>query len=148
MVEGDYISRDEEEIVVEDFNEDQVLSFTQRLRQQLVKSMMPRGAMPEDNKDRVVLLQTLRDMDHTALSKLKINVEEKGLQDSQQIQDIVRRIAELNPGGPRSETPVRDHIPEPDLADLPEVEFTESQKKIGLVTENSKEFLARMGVER
>lgn len=56
--------------------DEDVLDFTKRQRVLLLESICDGGRIPKDSRDRVVMLQTLADMDRAALSKMKIKSEE------------------------------------------------------------------------
>lgn len=60
----------------ENLTDDDLLRFTQRTRKRLIDDMT-KGDMPSDNKDRMVLLTALADMDRTALGNKKIGAAEQ-----------------------------------------------------------------------
>lgn len=62
------------EIVLKE-NEEDDLDFVRGIRKDLIKSIVKRG-MPEDIKDRSILLTALADMDRTSLGKKKIKSDE------------------------------------------------------------------------
>lgn len=53
--------------------DDEVLQFTQGLRQNLISTLCAEGKMPDDPKTQQLLLATLGDMDRTALTKKRLN---------------------------------------------------------------------------
>lgn len=56
--------------------EDQDLAFTQEVRRKLVTEIAKDGKMPEETKDRMVLLSALADMDRQSLGVKKIKSDE------------------------------------------------------------------------
>lgn len=141
VIEGEYIPNDDDSVELTD---DQILQYTQKTRKQLATAIVSKG-MPEDKDDRTVLLQTLRDMDHTAISRKRLDVDNANLENDAMIIDIVSKMQELNPRGRR----LRDEDVAPrdvsvDESALVGYEFHEEEKKLGLPKETSKEFLERM----
>lgn len=141
VIEGEYIPNDDDSVELTD---DQILQYTQKTRKQLATAIVSKG-MPEDKDDRTVLLQTLRDMDHTAISRKRLDVDNANLENDAMIIDIVSKMQELNPRGRRLRD--EDIIPRDvsvDESALVGYEFHEEEKKLGLPKETSKEFLERM----
>ena len=145
-IDGEYIPNDGDhrEEVDDDVNSERLLDFTQRVRKELVSEITD-GGIPSDKEERTMLLQALRDMDQTSVNRLRLDVDKESNESSRAAQEIVKRLYEINPYGlrvrPGNEV---ERVPEPNVEDLPEIEFDEGEKAIGLVTETSAEFLQRM----
>lgn len=121
-----------------------ILHSTQRIRGAIVNDLVV-GGIPNDSKDTKLLLETLRDMDHTAHQNMKIDLEAKGIENDRAAQEIVNRLARLQPQGPRlMEHEVHgDRLPDiPDDA-IPDIDPVPGETDIGSSTENTKEFLER-----
>lgn len=58
-------------------DDDDVLSYTQRKRMELVEHLTANDKMPVEAKDQAVLLSALNDMDRQVVSKRKMKTEEK-----------------------------------------------------------------------
>lgn len=58
-------------------SEDQVLAYTQSKRKAIVQELTQKGAVPDDNSSRNMLLQALDGMDRAALTSKRIKAEEK-----------------------------------------------------------------------
>jgi hypothetical protein len=107
-------------------NEDQVLNFTQRKRQQIVTQMM--GAEGEKLKDlergdKMVLLQALDGMDRSALGKKRLKTDEKTAASAQAAAALIAQVLTapgINHAGrgdaPRAAIPtLPTDIPDPQL---------------------------------
>lgn len=151
--EGEYLPYDpdaEEERGAEQEYDDEVLSneemlnFSQKIRKGLVSEMTRKG-MPVDKDERTSLLQALRDMDQTSVNRLRLDVDKENNAGNRAAQEIVNRLYQANPYGLRARPgEERDTIPEPSLDELPDIEFTEGEKEVGLITETASDFLKRM----
>lgn len=127
-----------------ELTDDAILQYTQRTRKQLATAIVAKG-MPEDKDDRVVLLQTLRDMDQTAINRKRLDVDNANLENDAMIIDIVSKMQELNPRGRRlRDEDVRERTVIVDTTALDGHQFSEEEKRLGLPKETSKEFLERM----
>lgn len=60
----------------EDLSDDEILRYTQRTRKELV-GKITEGGMPDDNKDRALLLHALSDMDQTAINNKRLGAQQK-----------------------------------------------------------------------
>lgn len=89
---GDEIDSDE------DLSAEGLLRYSQGVRKNLVKSMTTRG-LPEDKADRQVLLQALHDMDQTSVNRLKLDVDRENTASGKAVQELVERLAQINPRG-------------------------------------------------
>lgn len=67
---------DEPEVIPPLPSEDSIQAFVHHRRMQLVKEMLKNdGSMPDDAKDRLVMLSALKDMDSSALNRKRLAVE-------------------------------------------------------------------------
>lgn len=147
-IEGEYLAQEDQEIEEHedemDLSSENLLNYTQMVRKRLINSMTKRG-MPDDKDDRRVLLQALHDMDQTSVNRLRLDVDKQSADNNRAAQEIINQLYRVNPYGlearPGEE---RDSIPEPNVTDLPAVEFDAGEKHIGLVTESSTDFMKRM----
>lgn len=64
----------------DDFNEDQILSYTHGIRKKVVNSIMEDGKVPKDTKEIAVLAGVLSDMDRAALTSKRIKTDDKNSQ--------------------------------------------------------------------
>lgn len=123
---------------------EEMLNYSQKIRKGLVSEMTRQG-MPVDKDERSSLLQALRDMDQTSVNRLRLDVDKENNAGNRAAQEIVNRLYQANPYGLRARPgEERDDVPEPRLDDLPELEFTEGEKEVGLITETASDFLKRM----
>jgi hypothetical protein len=127
-------------------DDDQVLQYTQGLRKQLVTAIVEKG-MPEDNKDRMVLLGALADMDRTALGNKRINKDEEIARDDRAAASILARVYETLGGknpfeqGVTIEGQARQvKLPEK-LLEV--VEFVDGETDIGISSESYEDFARR-----
>lgn len=56
--------------------EEDVLDFTKQQRVRLLETLCENGRVPTDNREQMIMLQTLADMDRAALAKMKIKVDQ------------------------------------------------------------------------
>ena len=63
--------------IQDEFNEDQILSYTHGIRKKVVNSIMEDGKVPKDTKEIAVLAGVLSDMDRAALTNKRIKSEDK-----------------------------------------------------------------------
>lgn len=150
-IEGEYLAHeDEEELEQEvdmDLSSENLLNYTQMVRKRLINSITRKG-MPEDKDERMQLMQALRDMDQTSVNRLRLDVDKQSAENSRAAQEIIGQLYQVNPYGLRARPgEERDTVPEPDVSDLPELEFDDGEKHIGLVTESSADFMKRMDGE-
>jgi len=150
-VEGEYLPYDgnaEEEQDDGVLSNEEMLNFSQKIRKELV-SDMTRAGMPADKDERSTLLQALRDMDQTSVNRLRLDVDKENNAGNRAAQEIVNRLYQANPYGLRARPgEERDDIPEPDVGEIPEIEFSEGEKEVGLITETASDFLKRMEDEK
>lgn len=127
---------------------EEMLNFSQKIRKGLVSDMTRKG-MPEDKDERSTLLQALRDMDQTSVNRLRLDVDKENNAGNRAAQEIVNRLYQVNPYGLRARPgEERDDIPEPEVGEIPEIEFSEGEKEVGLITETASDFLKRMDEEK
>jgi hypothetical protein len=150
-LEGEYMAHEEEEEMEHeddmDLSSENLLNYTQMVRKRLINSITARG-MPIDKDERMQLMQALRDMDQTSVNRLRLDVENKSADNNRAAQEIISQLYQVNPYGLRARPgEERDSYPEPEVKDLPDMEFDEGEKHIGLVTESSNDFIKRMESE-
>ena len=117
------------------------LDFTQKVRRVMVRELTKDG-LPSDNETLSMTLNALNSMDRTALSRMKLGVEQSAVENDKQIIEMATRLRdyELKPSQPGT---ARDDAPDADVIDLPPSEFNVGEDHIGLVTESAKEFMER-----
>mgnify|MGYP007057168716 CR=1 FL=1 len=144
VVEGELLPHENESIDLGELDDDSILLFTQKTRKELAIDITRRG-MPVDKDERATLLQTLRDMDQTAINRKRLNVDAANSENDSMVADIVRKMYELNPRGRRvTESEVVERIITVNSSALDQYSFTDDEKKIGLPKETAKDFLERM----
>lgn len=136
--------------------DDDILRFTQATRKKLVDSIVQDG-LPTDNKDRVVLLTALADMDRTALGNKKIGAAESIAEADRiaasAIAQINRQMAVHDPfaRGASSALLEGDYTyvsgPEADDRQLPILGDVELESEQGLSTMNYDQFTKMMDGE-
>lgn len=79
VTQGNFeVVNDEPEVIPPLPPDDSIQAFVHHKRVQLVKEMLtPEGKMPQDPKDRVVMLAALKDMDSSALNRQRLAIENK-----------------------------------------------------------------------
>lgn len=145
-LEGEYLPHEDRntEPVDEDLSNEGLMNFTQKIRKELVTDITRKG-MPADKDERSTLLQALRDMDQTSVNRLRLDVDKENNNNNRAAQEIVNRLYQVNPYGLQAQPGhERAEIPEPNPDEIPQIEFDEGEKEIGLITETSSEFLKRM----
>lgn len=136
--------------------DDDILRFTQATRKRLVDKIVEDG-LPSDNKDRMVLLTALADMDRTALGNKKIGAAESIAEADRiaasAIAQINRQMAVHDPYASRSRAELLEgeytHIdgPEADDRRLPELGDVELETAQGLSDLNYDQFTKMMDGE-
>lgn len=131
-----------------DIEPDQVLNFTQGIRKEVVMSLVSSG-VPQDNKDRSALLETLRDMDKTSLGVMKLNTKERELDIGARTQMALQRLTETlgvqNPMAVSQDTPIdgtATRVPQLSLDAVPQVELAEGETLVGIENIRYEEFMA------
>lgn len=121
---------------------EKLLDYTQKVRKGLVNDLTRTG-MPVDKDERHTLLQALRDMDGTTVNRLRLDVDRDVANNTREAQEIIKRLYQVNPQG-LQEKPVEGRRVDVPDADIPKLDFSDDEKHVGLITENSVEFMARM----
>lgn len=129
---------------IDDTKASSILHNTQRIRNAVVNELVKEG-VPDDTKDTKLLLETLRDLDHTTHQNLKIDLEAKSIDNDRAAQEIVNAIIKRNPQGPRlmEHEIVGERLPVVEVDEIPSVEIVPGETDIGTSQETTKEFLAR-----
>ncbi len=127
----------------EDVDSQRVLNYTQRLRRQMVNQLIEPG-FPDANEERKILLQTLRDMDQTAIQRTKLDIDREQLQNDKRVQEIVDRFREMVPQGLRSQEPARENPPEFDSSIIDQEEVPDYETEEGLSNETIETFYSRI----
>lgn len=129
-------------------DDDEVLRFTQQTRKGLVDALTNEGkAIPADNKDRMILLETLKHMDQQSLTKKRLVGDAKNAESDRAAALIALRlfqqIGTKNPFEKRDAEPGRV-IDMPDTL-LENVEPVPGEMEIGLSSETYDTFTASRG---
>ena len=109
--------------------EDADLAYTQGMRRQLIGKMTENGKMPEDTKDRSILLQALDGMDRQSLTKIKIKSDE-GMNSTKALAAETLANLFMNAGLKKSRQAPEGHVREvlPALPDdLPPVQLVDGE---------------------
>ena len=130
----------------EDVDSQRIMNYTQRVRQAMVQTLIEPG-LPETKEDRQVLLQTLRDMDTTAVQRTKLDIDRESLQHDRRVQEIVERFREMAPQGLRSSEPLREKPPEFDTERIEQEQVAFYETEQGLSNEDKESFMQRMEQE-
>lgn len=140
-VEGEFVEG-ENTPDVESVDAQSLLNYSQRIRRQAAHQLT-QGGIPTDKDQFNMLLNVLRDMDHTSVQRSKLDIDRESLTNDRQAQEIVKQIYQS--GGRsllRSEEPVHRGSLEPD--ELPEYEPVRGETQIGVVEEDTQSFFNRM----
>lgn len=133
-----------EERIIE--TDDDIIARNQGIRRRLVDHLTEGGKIPEDTKEKYVLLQALADGDRTAIQNKKIGSSEKqGAADRQ----AALIIAKMSKGfGTRSPFEREGDAPTEtrtlDSSKIPDVTLVPGETEIGLPTDNFDSFMGRM----
>lgn len=140
---------------VEGMGDDDVLSFTQRHRKNLVDEITREG-LPKDKGDRIVLLTALGDMDRTALGNKKIGSKEKTSMADRMAALAIAKIAgqfggqspfEAQPGTAASVAPRRGPVTLKDDG-LGELTLAPGETEVGVSDIGFDEFMSMMETTR
>lgn len=127
---------------------EQTLAYTQRFRRWAVGQMTQKG-MPADPQEANVLLKALKDMDTTALTDRRNNIEQDNADTDREVVEAMKTFIGMqenadpfrrgSQGG--NETP-----PPPELEPekLGEQSMVDGETEVGVVNETSKDFMKRM----
>jgi len=133
--------------------EDQLLTKTQEIRQQLIAELTADGKMPTAPRDVEVLLAGLRDTEDVILKKKKLSIEADANANAKQAnviaEQLYKKLGNINPflvmsGTETNITPVTGHLPKPDLNRLPTFATHEGHLEIGIIQDTSDDFIKRM----
>lgn len=130
-------------------SEDETLRFVQGVRRQLVEKATANG-IPDDQKERTILLTALSDMDRQALGVKKIGAKERsGAADRLAALTLAKMIQSGGAngllGGPEPiEGQLVRQVPTLDGVALPSLELLPGETEIGIATENYDAFMERM----
>lgn len=118
-------------------SEDSMLAFAHVQRIEVLKQLMPAAKLPEDPKDRKLVLQALKDISGDALGRKRIKVDEEtnnATRDSQTfIADMLRRMGT----GKQFEMPgVSDKAPPVLGAEVPRPELVHGETSTAPSTES------------
>lgn len=119
-------------VVKQDLSDDDVLAYTQRIRRNFVDELIVNKLPVDDKVTAGLMLQTLHDMDRTALGKKKIVIEQ-GQSESDRI--VAQALAELskNPNLGNVFNNNNSGITiDADLSRLPIIEHVPGQDAVGL----------------
>lgn len=79
-------------------SDDQIQAYVHNKRVQLVKEMMnDDGTMPQDAKDRLVMLSALKDIDGSAQARKRLRVEEEAASDGGVVNTILAKVLNAMP---------------------------------------------------
>lgn len=117
------------------------IDFTQRMKRVIVKKLTE-ADIPTDKDGVNLLLSTLNSMDRTALGRMKVGVEQSAVDNDARVIDMAMRLRDYEVQ-PSARQNVRDELPEIDTTALPEREFSDAEKHIGISVESATEFMER-----
>ncbi len=80
-------------VVDEEFEDDNLIHFAQRMRKKLVTKLAEGGVIPEDPKEQMLMLQALGDMSHTALTNKRIKTAKESAKSDRETAIMVAKIA-------------------------------------------------------
>lgn len=127
----------------EHLSDDDVLRFSQGIRKDLVTDMT-KGGLPEDNKDRAMLLTALADMDRVAISNKRIGSQEKANGSNLLVAMAMAKLTENLGGKNPFETDVTPgRTLDADLEKIPDVETVEGEMHIGAEDNCYEEFMKK-----
>ena len=127
----------------EHWSDDDVLRFTQNKRRTLVTKITADG-MPTDNKDRLVLLTALSDMDRTALTNKRIGSQEKISKSDQMVALAMAKLTKtLGNQNPFESDEITNRSIDAEYEKIPIRECVEGEMTIGIEFDNYDEFMKK-----
>ena len=126
------------------FTNEQLLDYSQNLRKRFVDELTS-TELPKDNEERALMLVALKDIDRTALGRIKAEISKEDVGNARLAQEIVARMLKIEPHGLSKEEGGLPPIA-PDIASLPTLHPKEVEEEghVGLIKEDSKSFLSRI----
>lgn len=121
---------------VVDLDDNAILSFTQRKRQELLNHLLEDGQYPDDTKTQTVLLTTLADMDRTALGNKRIQSGERILQADALVNRAISTIIQQYGAQVPFQQGQSGPIPEVESSRLPSANPVPGETDIGLSEQN------------
>lgn len=148
VIEGELLPPEEAAIQttveVQTMKPEDVIDFTQSVRKTVADSIIAQGVNKLIDEDRDALLRTLKDMDTTAIGVQRVAVERSGVENDKQAIAIIEQLNKQRPYG-MSRPPGEEVDYEPDVSNvnLPNVEFSEEEKVVGITNNTSKDFMEK-----
>lgn len=130
--------------------DDDHIHYTQTLRHRLIHDMTMQGEkLPDDAKERALLLQAMADMDRTALANKKIGSKERtAAKDREAAELLARMVGRLGFKSPFESHDTIDgecrEVPALKAGDLPAIELVPGETDIGISTVGYDEFMSKM----
>jgi hypothetical protein len=121
---------------VVELDDDNVLAYTQRKRQELLNHLMENGKYPDDTKTQQVVLTTLADMDRAALGRKRIQSSERILQADALVNRAISTIVQRYGSAVPFQTGAVGSIPDIQTQQLPEAKPVPGETDIGLSEHN------------
>lgn len=122
---------------MDDTSPSEVVKFTQRLRYRMVEDLT-KGGVKGDDKE---LRATLRDMDNSALTQRKLNIEEGAQADGRIALEAFRKLKVMLGGDPFATEAQRVRAPT-DGVRLPEVSLVPGEDHQGAQTLNIDDYVS------
>lgn len=123
-----------------------VLSYTQRLRQELLSTVTAKG-MPTDVKEQYLVATVLSDLDKVALTKLKIGSKEKQNSADREANLIAAKLfskfGNINPFQGKELSNSADEVSLDD-SKLEPLKVIDGETDVGISTIDYKEFMSKM----
>lgn len=133
------VSQSDIDLAQDDFS---ISHQTQLMRLQFLRSLTEEGI--PTGEDMLTAMDLMNDLDRVAKDKLKANVDQQQADtDDALVAAMVDKIRKATLDAP---VPTNGTIPDGDTIDLPEGDFSEQHTARGLIRENAKEFVDRMGM--
>lgn len=131
-------------------SEDLVLAQAHQIRQKVIDELMPNGKIPKDDKQIKMLMEITRDMEHTAISRKRIKVDDDTNNVEAQRNALALAILEQSSkrrSQRRQESVAAQNSTVPQLpSSIPPPTLVEGETSVGWVQEDHASFMKRVNV--
>jgi hypothetical protein len=124
-------------------SEDAIQAFVYHKRQQLIQAVLVKG-IPDDDDSRKILLATLKDMDHAALSRQKIAADSQTNHQTAQAAAVIAKLLTQVPNNSKQAITVSQEFEVPTLgADLAAPKLLEGETATHIPQQSYKAFMQK-----
>ena len=144
----------EDSIDQNELDEKNELLIVRNIRLKINKQLMADGKVPDDPEKLDFLMQNLRDIDKSALTRTKIKSDEKTSSATNETISMVTNVLQSLRGGKALPPQDITDIPNPSClapvlpAQFERTEFIPGETKIGVISEDIDSFMERMNKDK